>query len=78
MNLENRKDLTKLEFLSGDLQTTDLFTDHYEGLLRTPQSQDMLKAMKELLLRQAQFLMNSWLEDRPSENRERPGNDNIQ
>jgi len=59
--------LIELECLAGDLRTVDEFEQAYEALLETASithDQAMLKAMKRILLTQAQYLMNYWLKEK--------------
>ncbi|MBC8457484.1 MAG: hypothetical protein H8D67_05750 [Deltaproteobacteria bacterium] len=63
-------ELAKLEFLSGQLETMDQFTDTYQTMLDEckaiadpVQRKDRAAQLKKILLRQSQFLMNLWIQE---------------
>lgn len=63
-------ELAELEFLSGQIETMDQFTDTYQSMLDEcraitdpVQRKDRAAQLKELLLKQSEFLMNEWLKE---------------
>lgn len=58
------KGLVELDFLSGDIESTEEFNLCYQRLLsEVKQTNDLATArtMRKILLKQADFLMNEWL-----------------
>jgi len=71
MDHESIGKLIELEFLSGDLRTADRFNEFYTILLNECQAtndQGMLRAMQEILWKQAAFGVNEWLKDKAATN----------
>ena len=59
--------LVELEFLSCEFESMDSFAQLYETMLKEAElSGDMrtAQAMREILLQQAQFLLNQWLKEK--------------
>ena len=64
MTSEQHKRLSELRFLSGDLQTADQFEGLYQKLLNNAtvrQDKAQLSTMRQILLKQAEFLLNEFL-----------------
>ena len=62
MNLEKFNKMEELKFLAGNLGTCDEFTEEYENILRIATGDnELLKAMKPILMGQICFMMNQHL-----------------